>query len=98
MVRVVLENSDSRGVERKVPGGSERQPDPADGQRDRMRKHLHDIRGTFASRLMTSTNFTDRAIAGIMGWSEPEVERIRRLYVDDTARTVAIGRRIARGL
>ena len=61
-------------------------------------KHLHDVRGTFATRLMTTTDLTDREIAGIMGWSEEEVERIRRIYVDDTARNVALGRRIARGV
>lgn len=62
------------------------------------RKHLHDIRGTFATRLMTMTDLTDEEIAGIMGWSPDEVKRIRAIYVDDTARTMAIGHRIARGL
>ncbi|WP_375428211.1 tyrosine-type recombinase/integrase [uncultured Sphingomonas sp.] len=61
-------------------------------------KHLHDVRGTFATRLMTTTDLTGKEIASIMGWSEEEVERIRRIYVDDTARNVALGRRIARGV
>ena len=47
---------------------------------------------------MTTTDLTDTEIAAIMGWSEDEVTRIRRIYVDDVARTVALGRRIARGV
>lgn len=62
------------------------------------RKHLHDVRGTFATRLMTTTDLGNEEIASIMGWSPAEVERIRRIYVDDAARNVALGRRIARGV
>ena len=62
------------------------------------RKHLHDVRGTFVTRLATSTDLTDTEIASIMAWSEDEVAGIRRIYVDDTVRNVALGRRIARGL
>lgn len=61
----------------------------------RMNKHLHDVRGSFATLLMTTTDLTDEEIADIMGWSPNEVRRIRTIYVDDAARTVAIGRRIA---
>ena len=68
------------------------------GQSGRRHKHLHDARGTFATYLMTTTDLTDAEIASIMGWSEAEVERIRRIYVDDTARQIALGKRIARGL
>ena len=64
----------------------------------RKRKHLHDVRGTFATCLMTVTDLTDAEVAAIMGWLEEEVSRIRRIYVDDVARTVALGRRIARGM
>jgi hypothetical protein len=64
----------------------------------RHRKHLRDVRGTYATRLMTTTDLTDEEIAGIMGWSPDEVKRIRAIYVDDVARTAALGRRIARGL
>lgn len=64
---------------------------------ERKRKHLHDVRGTFATRLMTTTDLTNREVASIMGWSEEEVDRIRRIYVDDTAMNVALGRRIAEG-
>lgn len=61
----------------------------------RKSKHLHDVRGSFATLLMTTTDLTDEEIADIMGWSPDEVRRIRIIYVDDAARTVAIGRRIA---
>ena len=62
------------------------------------RKHLQDVRGIFATRLMTTTDLGNEEIASIMGWSPAEVERIRRIYVDDAARNVALGRRIARGV
>lgn len=58
-------------------------------------KHLHDLRGTFATRLMIGPQLTNQEIAGIMAWSPEQVDRIRRIYVDDTAVNVAIGRRIA---
>jgi integrase len=64
----------------------------------RINKHLHDVRGTFATWLMTETDLDDQEIAAIMGWSPADVARIRKIYVDDVARTVALGRRIAGGL
>jgi hypothetical protein len=54
-----------------------------------------DVRGSFATRLMTKAVLNDEEIASIMGWSPDEVKRIRMIYVDDGARSVAIGRRIA---
>ena len=59
-------------------------------------KHLHDLRGTFATRLMTvpGKELTDSQIAMIMGWSERQVSAIRKRYVDEAAIVVAIGRRI----
>jgi integrase len=68
------------------------------GAERKRHKHLHDVRGTFATYLMTETDLTDAEIASIMGWSVEEVTRIRRIYVDDTARQIALGKRIARGL
>jgi integrase len=44
-------------------------------------KHLHDARGTFATRLRHAT-FTSSEIADIMGWSAERVERILAHYVD----------------
>lgn len=67
-----------------------------DGQR--RWKHLHDIRGTFATTLMTTPdlNLNDREIAKLMGWSPEQVSEIRTHYVDDTAIVVALGERLAR--
>jgi integrase len=60
-------------------------------------KHLHDIRGTFATRLMTAPglNLTDKEIASIMGWTPEQVSEIRTHYVDDAAIVVALGERLA---
>lgn len=62
------------------------------------KKHLHDVRGTFATFLMTQSDLTDMEIADVMGWAPEEVSRIRKVYVDDNAKVVAIGQRIARGV
>ncbi|HET7255607.1 MAG TPA: site-specific integrase [Xanthobacteraceae bacterium] len=62
------------------------------GEEDRP-KHLHDVRGTFVTHLCRA-GLTDREIADIVAWSETNVGRIRRVYVDDAAVVVAIGRRI----
>ena len=62
------------------------------------KKHLHDARGTFATYLMTETDLSDIEISEVMGWSPEEVSRIRKVYVDDSAKVVAIGQRIARGV
>jgi len=48
----------------------------------------------FATYLTTTTDLTDAEIASIRGWSEAEVERLRRIYVDDTVQ-IALGKRIA---
>jgi len=66
--------------------------DPETGQR--RTKHLHDARGTFATKLMLTGKLTDQEIAGLMGWSATSVSRIRHVYVDQTAIVVAIGERI----
>ncbi|MFW2851549.1 hypothetical protein ACM61V_06435 [Sphingomonas sp. TX0543] len=60
-------------------------------------KDRRDIRGTFTTRRMTTSDPIDEEIADIMGWSPGEVRRIRTIYVDDQAGNVALGRRIARG-
>lgn len=61
-------------------------------------KRLHDIRGTFATKLMTipGERLTDQEIAELMGWSVQQVSDIRRTYVDDAAIVVALGKRLAR--
>lgn len=59
-------------------------------------KHLHDLRGTFATKLMTlpGGGLSDSQIAMIMGWDEKKASAIRKRYVDEAAIVVAIGRRI----
>lgn len=60
----------------------------------RRKKHLHDARGTFATKLMTTDMLTDQEIASLMGWAVTDVQHIRNVYVDQTAIVVAIGERI----
>jgi len=62
----------------------------------RRRKHLHDVRGTFATKLILN-GLTDQEVAEVMGWSVEKVSGIRRVYVDQSRRIVAIGERIAQG-
>ncbi|MCJ2180823.1 tyrosine-type recombinase/integrase [Novosphingobium album (ex Hu et al. 2023)] len=71
--------------------------DPVTGEEIRLAKRLHDLRGTFATRLMThpTARLTDREIADLMGWSEEQVGEIRKRYVDDAAIVVALGRRLS---
>lgn len=63
---------------------------------ERRKKHLHDVRGTFATRLIEA-GLTDIEAAQIMGWSAERVADIRKVYVDQRAVVVALGRRIAAG-
>lgn len=57
-------------------------------------KHLHDARGTFATKLMMLGGLTDQDIAEAMAWSPQRVSHIRRVYVDQRAVTMALGQRI----
>ena len=61
------------------------------------KKHLHDVRGTFCTKLILA-NVTDQEAADIMGWSPDQVAGIRRVYVDQSSVIVAIGQRIAGAL
>lgn len=70
--------------------------DSATGTPERA-KHLHDLRGTFVTKLCRA-GLTDEEIAGIVAWSPHNVGQIRRTYVDDAAVVVALGRRIKAGL
>lgn len=58
-------------------------------------KHLHDVRGTFCTMLLTEWELTDREAAEIMGWSPERVAHIRKVYVDHTRVVVALAERIA---
>ena len=73
--------------------------DPKTGREERIAKRLHDLRGTFATKLMTHPKrpLTDRDIASMMGWSEQQVGEIRKRYVDDRAIVVALAKRLRRG-
>ncbi|MGD9664691.1 MAG: tyrosine-type recombinase/integrase, partial [Novosphingobium sp.] len=74
--------------------------DPSTGEDVRTAKRLHDLRGTFATRLMTQSGspLTDREVADVMGWSEQQVGEIRKHYVDDKAIVVALTRRLGQGV
>ncbi len=69
----------------------------ADSDEPDRTKTFHDLRGTFATRLMTlpGGSLSDEQIAGVMGWSAAQVSAIRKRYVDEAAIVVAIGQRIA---
>jgi integrase len=58
-------------------------------------KHLHDVRGTFCTMLLTEWELTDREAAEVMAWSPERVARIRSTYVDHARVVVALGERIA---
>lgn len=46
-------------------------------------KHLHDLRGTFATRIMIADpSMSDDQIGDILGWEGDDVAKIRRRYVD----------------
>jgi integrase len=66
--------------------------DPNTGQREE--KHLHDLRGTYATHLITTTMLSDEEIATVMAWSPRWVARIRRVYVDEIVRVNAFGERL----
>jgi integrase len=61
------------------------------------RKHLHDVRGSFVTKLCVQTDLTDKEIADVMAWSPERIGTIRRVYVDDASIVVALGERIAAG-
>lgn len=55
--------------------------------------HFHDLRGTAATKFYIA-GLEERVIAEIMGWEEEAVKKIIRRYVDRTAATKAIIRKI----
>ena len=59
--------------------------------------HLHDLRGTFATRCMIA-GLTDQEIADILGWDTKDVAAIRVKYVDQARVVIAIGERISRAV
>lgn len=58
-------------------------------------KHLHDARGSFATRLRRA-GLTAAEIADILAWEESRVERLLATYVDRDAIVMALAQRINR--
>lgn len=61
---------------------------------DGRKKHLHDVRGTYATRLVL-LGLSDQQIGDILGWSTQQVSEVRKLYVQDDAAVIAISERLA---
>lgn len=61
------------------------------------KKHLHDCRGTFVTKLCRA-RLTDEEIGKVVAWAPENVANIRRTYVDDAAVVVALSERINRAL
>lgn len=57
-------------------------------------RHMHDLRGTFATRLMVA-GFSDVEIAVFMGWKPDRVAAIRARYVDRAKVARAMARRLS---
>lgn len=57
-------------------------------------KHLHDLRGTFITRLILELDLSDRQIAAVMGWSLESVQNICTVFVDYAAYAAASGARV----
>lgn len=65
-----------------------------DGRPVQRHKHLHDVRGTFCTLLLTECELTDDDAALIMGWSPTRVGRIRSTYVDSAAVVISLAERM----
>ena len=57
-------------------------------------RHVHDLRGTFATRLMAA-GFSDTEIALVMGWRAERIAAIRMRYVDRGRVARALAERFA---
>lgn len=57
-------------------------------------RHMHDLRGTFATRLMIG-GFSDMEIAMVMGWQPERVAAIRARYVDRGRVAKALAERLS---
>lgn len=57
-------------------------------------RHMHDLRGTFATRLMLS-GFSDTDIAMVMGWRAERIAAIRMRYIDRSRVARALAERFA---
>ena len=96
-VETVLVNSAGQSWSSDGFGGSfNRVRDEADivhvdaGTGERIKKHLHDVRGTFCTRLLIEGKLTDSQAAEVMGWAPERVGMIRRVYVDQSRIVIAL--------
>lgn len=62
---------------------------------DGRKKHLHDVRGTYATRLV-KLGLSDQEVGDIMGWSALQVGEIRKIYVDDDTAVQSIINRLSK--
>lgn len=76
------------GLEHQVIDAKQASTPPID-------KHLHDARGTFATRIRKA-GLTAAEIADILGWEEARVERLLATYVDRDSIVLEIANRIRR--
>ena len=61
-----------------------------DGRPRARKKHFHDLRGTFITRLIKELELSDPEIADIMGWASDRVANIRKFYIDQNAYVSAL--------
>jgi integrase len=66
-----------------------------DDEGEKRKKHLHDVRGTFCTLLLTECDLTDDEAAKIMAWSPSRIAKIRSVYVDDSAVVISIAERMS---
>lgn len=60
-------------------------------------KHLHDLRGNFATHIMTADpTMSDDQIGDILGWEGDDVAKIRRRYVDRDKIALALVERLTK--
>lgn len=62
---------------------------------DGRKKHLHDVRGTYATRLVRY-GLSDQEVADVLGWSASQVADIRKIYVQADVAIQALSEKIAR--
>jgi integrase len=88
----ILTNSKGRPWTKDGFGSSFNKAKAAAGMAD-ADLHFHDLRGTAATRFYVA-ELGDRIIAEVMGWEEERVSRIIRRYVDRSAATRALIRKL----
>jgi integrase len=93
-VNTLLVNSFGRPWSGDGFGGSfNRIRDTAGINHEGRAKHLHDLRGTYATKLILRGE-TDKDVAEVMGWSPERVGNIRKVYVDQARVVVGIAERM----